>query len=1027
MPRRGIRPGGGGGRDTSDSEPEPTEPQPRVPETDDSDTETGDQSGSVGVTPGAGGGSSGSSGGDAPSGTEPSPSEPEPDRPSGGSPDTRTPTAGGGGGGGGSTPEPDEPEPSEPSGAEQPSGTEPSGATPDSGGDVRGGQSTTTRPGTSEEAQPRVPDETTPARQRRVSEAQQPERTGQVAGQEPGVDAQRVETFENTQYSELSEGQIRNLQNQAAREADAGESVAVVPTASGTAAAVVTDDPEATTRRAFEQRLTNQIDSQTAADVDRGDVEVTRTDDGFEASVTEEFQKQQVTQSVDEQVPGVSVERDDFTITESGDVQLDEDVQSQLQTQAAASRIGGTTPGERAVVEANDPTVQAAAAIGGTTQTQRTQVAANDPAVRARSLVEGEPTPIDTEQATGDVSGEARPTSGDTANAPMQSSPLGAEMADTDEQVAELEVAIADSQAGVDVSEETRAQADGTPDLEPISAGDAAERATQPFQDAAATVQGKVVEPAADVAGDVADLAGRGAELAALSDPNVQSRGAGEIVDDAETAVGDLGRGTDAEQGDESLAETAAQGVSEGAGSAVPFLIQGPDTIREVTETTGEAGAFTYEQIEEQGVVEGGQTAAEAGVDVGVAAAERTIETAESNPYRTAGTLIGTAGVMGAARRIGPRTGAASRYAIQPVEEAAGLAGNRVLPGAVGNRLFPNNEPVIFSEEAAIRGARRARERLGQTGSNVRTLLASERGQGDLGQALATETEVDVETDATLGLEDEPDVNIDTGTEFDVDESFRRQPTRQAQDRISQRRAETRDLVEANRRRNDPQRREALQERLAEASGQFETETEAETRRQEAETPSLEQGSRSLVGRADAAIRGTELLETAQATEVGQRSAVDAMPRARTEPLSEPRGVTDTLTELDRRADSRIDTRTNVDVRTATEPVTATEVATRADARLQTEPANEMPNELEVASEFATETRLETEAFGDNRGQDSEQLDVAFDEDEEVFGTGFASVDELEEQFQGGAGSPESAADPADVDLPEPPSTDDLF
>jgi hypothetical protein len=53
----------------------------------------------------------------------------------------------------------------------------------------------------------------------------------------------------------------------------------------------------------------------------------------------------------------------------------------------------------------------------------------------------------------------------------------------------------------------------------------------------------------------------------------------------------------------------------------------------------------------------------------------------------------------------------ATRLAIQPGEEILGYGGNaltrRVAGVRTAERLFPNNEPLIFSEEAALRGARR--------------------------------------------------------------------------------------------------------------------------------------------------------------------------------------------------------------------------------------------------------------------------------------------------------------------------------
>jgi hypothetical protein len=76
------------------------------------------------------------------------------------------------------------------------------------------------------------------------------------------------------------------------------------------------------------------------------------------------------------------------------------------------------------------------------------------------------------------------------------------------------------------------------------------------------------------------------------------------------------------------------------------------------------------------------------------------------------GSLLGTGAVLGAASKAGRVPGATARYAIQPGEELAGTVGYRATRAASGTpaaeRLFPNREPLIFSEEAAIRGGKAA-------------------------------------------------------------------------------------------------------------------------------------------------------------------------------------------------------------------------------------------------------------------------------------------------------------------------------
>jgi len=92
-----------------------------------------------------------------------------------------------------------------------------------------------------------------------------------------------------------------------------------------------------------------------------------------------------------------------------------------------------------------------------------------------------------------------------------------------------------------------------------------------------------------------------------------------------------------------------------------------------------------------------------------------------------AGSLIASAGIMGGAAAIGPRVGQASRLAIQPGEEIAGIGGFRATRRLAGEQraqqLFPNQEPLIFSEEFALRQAQRAtdavRRRTNQASQNL--------------------------------------------------------------------------------------------------------------------------------------------------------------------------------------------------------------------------------------------------------------------------------------------------------------------
>jgi hypothetical protein len=73
--------------------------------------------------------------------------------------------------------------------------------------------------------------------------------------------------------------------------------------------------------------------------------------------------------------------------------------------------------------------------------------------------------------------------------------------------------------------------------------------------------------------------------------------------------------------------------------------------------------------------------------------------------------LVGSAALFGATSAISPRLGAGTRLAIQPGEEILGRGGfaatRRIFNERAAQRAFPNREPLIFSEEAFIRGLRR--------------------------------------------------------------------------------------------------------------------------------------------------------------------------------------------------------------------------------------------------------------------------------------------------------------------------------
>ncbi|MDR9412932.1 MAG: hypothetical protein RI531_10045, partial [Haloferacaceae archaeon] len=117
-----------------------------------------------------------------------------------------------------------------------------------------------------------------------------------------------------------------------------------------------------------------------------------------------------------------------------------------------------------------------------------------------------------------------------------------------------------------------------------------------------------------------------------------------------------------------------------------------------------EVAEFTGERVEE---VRAGETERAIEETEEVVTSPAFIETAAFG----AGALVGSGAAITGLSRVAPRAGRAAAFGIQPGEELIGVAGARSLRAAgqprAAERLFPNEEPLIFSEEAApgtIRG-----------------------------------------------------------------------------------------------------------------------------------------------------------------------------------------------------------------------------------------------------------------------------------------------------------------------------------
>jgi hypothetical protein len=147
-----------------------------------------------------------------------------------------------------------------------------------------------------------------------------------------------------------------------------------------------------------------------------------------------------------------------------------------------------------------------------------------------------------------------------------------------------------------------------------------------------------------------------------------------------------------------------------------------------------------------------------------IAAGEALEEQVTERPVETVGAAATSVALSGggflAAARLGGRAGLAARAAVQPGEELIGQVGGRGTRAIAGERaadtLFPNNEPILFSEEAAIRGVERFAG--GVQDLRSRTSVA---GVGAGVPAIEIETEQETEDMDDGGMMEPPESDID--------------------------------------------------------------------------------------------------------------------------------------------------------------------------------------------------------------------------------------------------------------------------
>lgn len=266
--------------------------------------------------------------------------------------------------------------------------------------------------------------------------------------------------------------------------------------------------------------------------------------------------------------------------------------------------------------------------------------------------------------------------------------------------------------------------------------------------DIAEAGQEEVVNPASDVIGDI---------FGARTEAEAFRAGVGD-AETVETAGGDVLRPPDDEEGDPGAVEAGTGTFAEGAGDITVSAVQAPEAIRNVGVLGFDASKFAGENPE---------AAAPAAAGFAASRLSQAYEYAAENPVRTAGQLGGSVLVMGGAAAASSRAGLATRAAIQPGEEALGYGGSAAFRGAAsaaetagdvvpgragsavagtgsglrraGQTLFPNNEPLLISEEAGLAAIGRVGEGARRTVGGTRDVVTGETRLTDVAPTQAGE------------------------------------------------------------------------------------------------------------------------------------------------------------------------------------------------------------------------------------------------------------------------------------------------
>jgi hypothetical protein len=187
----------------------------------------------------------------------------------------------------------------------------------------------------------------------------------------------------------------------------------------------------------------------------------------------------------------------------------------------------------------------------------------------------------------------------------------------------------------------------GPPGAVESAAGDVAFGLRDVSAGARDAINQEVVDPAAEVFGDIAG---------ATTQARRETTGSETFTDTFDGEQVDIGEDAPINQ-----VESGTEGFLGGLGrGATGATVGAPAEAVNLGALGADAAEFTATQVEQEGVTDGAGTAAQAGLEFGQTVAEQQVEQAQDNPAQFAGTLFGgLAGGLGTARAVEGVTGRA--------------------------------------------------------------------------------------------------------------------------------------------------------------------------------------------------------------------------------------------------------------------------------------------------------------------------------------------------------------------------------